>query len=282
VYKRQILALAYKYIEDKTILGDLEKVYKFLIQFQREDGSFPLVMNGVEKEIPKIINPKDTNYPGWYPYNNYFDYLPFMGYFIAKAVKVLKNCDTSKIEYAKQKNYRDENFIKIVKPKYEAVLSKPGGYWTNDMPMPFIVYKGKSITPMYGGEQFQKSFYSLEGIPIPWCRIGKVSLRKFSISWFNKNTLNILSIFGYLKRKFEFKDDEIIIDSKLYSPLLCKHNYLFSSEIIQKNSYILENENMKVESNTPLIFHSFEYSASGLLKSFRTKAQNSILKIRLK
>lgn len=276
-----LLSLAYKYTDDKTILGDLEKVYNFLVQFQNTNGSFPLVMNGIKNEIPKVINPKDTNYTGWYPYNNYFDYLPFMGYFIAKSIKVLEKLDVNNSEYREQKDYRDDNFIKIVKPNYEVVISKTGGYWTNDMPMPFIVYKGKSITPMYGGEQFQKSFYSLEGIAVPWCRIGKVSLRKFSISWLGKNKLNILSPFGYLKREFEFKDDEIIINSKVYSPFFCRHNYLFHFSTIQENSKILKGDNIEIVSNEALSFHTFEYSASGLLKSFRTKAKNSILKIRL-
>jgi hypothetical protein len=277
-----ILSLAYKYTNDKTLLGNLEKVYKFLMQFQKDDGSFPLVMNGVKNDIPKVTNPKDTNYSGWYPYNNYFDYLPFMGYFISKAVQILKTLDISYVEYKENKDYQDENFIKIVKPTYEAVISKTGGYWTNDMPIPFIVYKGKSITPMYGGEQFQRSFYSLEGISIPWCRLGKVSLRKFSISWLNKKELNILSPFGYLNRKFDFSENEITIKSKVYSPLFCKHNYLFKSSVIKKDEFTLEDENIEIISDAPLKFYTFEYSASGLLKSFRTSAKNHRLKIRLK
>lgn len=276
-----ILSLAYKYTNDKTLLGDLEKVYDFLIHFQNDDGSFPLVMNGIKNDIPKVINPKDTNYAGWYPYNNYFDYLPFMGYFISKATAVLQELDLSTIDYRKSIDYQDENFIKIVKPTYEAVLSKGGGYWTNDMPMPFIVYKGKSVTPMYGGEQFQKSFYSPEGISIPWCRLGKISLRNFSVSWLYKNRLNILSAFGYLKREFDFQENEIIVNSKVFSPFFCKHNYLFKSSVTQKDNFTLEDENIEISSNMPLSFYTFEYSASGLLKSFRTTTKKSTLKIRL-
>ncbi len=277
-----ILALAYKYTNDKTILGDLEKVYTFLSKFQNEDGSFPLVMNEIKNDIPKIINPKDTNYIGWYPYNNYFDYLPFMGYFIAKATDVLKNLDLSDIQYKSQTSYMDDSFQKIVKPNYEAVIAKSEGYWTNDMPMPFIVYKGISITPMYGGEQFQKSFYTLEGIALPWCRITKTSLRKYFISSLSKNRLKIFSIFGYLKRDFDFKDDEIIITTDVYSPLFCRHNYLFKSSIIQKDEYTLEDKYFKVISDAPLKFFTFEYCASGLLKSFRNKNKLNKLTIRLK
>lgn len=262
-----ILSLAYKYTNDKTILGDLDKVYKFLIQFQNEDGSFPLVMNGIEKGIPEIVNIKDANYAGWYPYNNYFDYLPFMGYFIAKAVKVLDKFDTTDIQYKKNTSYKDENFIKIVKPNYEAVISKPGGYWTNDMPIPFIVYKGKSITPMYGGEQFQKSLYNLEGIPLPFCLTFNKSSRWKVVSFFKENILWLISPFGIIKRKYNFFDNEIEIVTNIFSPFKFKNIYLE-----------LENRNILYGD---LKFEGYEYSASGKLKKYVNFNKQDRIVIRL-
>lgn len=277
-----MLTLAYKLFNDKTLLGDIELVYSFLVQFQKEDGSFPLVMNGVEKNIPMVINPKDTNYPGWYPYNNYFDYLPFMGYFIAKATSVLKELDVSNIVYKKHGSYHDKNFIKVVHNKYEAVVSRSGGYWTNDMTIPYIIYKGDTMMPMYGGEQFQKSFYSLEGLALPWCRLVKTSFRKYFISWFRENTLYMLSVLGFLKREYIFKEDEIIIKSYMLSPFFCKHNYLFKNGIEQVNSKTLKYKDIEIISDKDMSFHSFEYSASGLLKSFRAKSPKHKITIRLK
>lgn len=262
-----ILSLAYKYTNDKTILGDLDKVYKFLIQFQNEDGSFPLVMNGIEKGIPEIVNIKDANYAGWYPYNNYFDYLPFMGYFIAKAVKVLDKFDTIDIQYKKNTSYKDENFIKIVKPNYEAVISKPGGYWTNDMPIPFIVYKGKSITPMYGGEQFQKSLYNLEGIPLPFCLTFNKSSRWKVVSFFKENILWLISPFGIIKRKYNFFDNEIEIVTNIFSPFKFKNIYLE-----------LENRNILYGD---LKFEGYEYSTSGKLKKYVNFNKQDRIVIRL-
>jgi len=262
-----ILSIAYKYTNDKTILGDLDKVYKFLIQFQNEDGSFPLVMNGIEKGIPEIVNIKDANYAGWYPYNNYFDYLPFMGYFIAKAVKVLDKFDTTDIQYKKNTSYKDENFIKIVKPNYEAVISKPGGYWTNDMPIPFIVYKGKSITPMYGGEQFQKSLYNLEGIPLPFCLTFNKSSRWKVVSFFKENILWLISPFGIIKRKYNFFDNEIEIVTNIFSPFKFKNIYLE-----------LENRNILYGD---LKFEGYEYSASGKLKKYVNFNKQDRIVIRL-
>jgi hypothetical protein len=56
----------------------LDLLQKRLLSFQREDGSFPLVLRKREPE------PKQTSYhanvPGWYGYNTLYDYLPFLGY----------------------------------------------------------------------------------------------------------------------------------------------------------------------------------------------------------
>lgn len=262
-----ILSLAYKFTEDKTFLGDIEKVTTFLLQHQREDGSFPLVMNGIEKTIPKVIDMQNEEFVGWYPYNNYFDYLPFMGFFIAKAEEVLRSLDTSKIEYRTQKEYRDDNFIKIVKPNYEAVLSKTGGYWTNDMPIPYIVTKGQNITPCYGGEQFQKSLYSQEGVPLPYFERFKKSIRWRAISFFRNNTLWIFSPLGVMKRDYLFEDNYIEIKTKVYSIFSFIHIYLFLRDDI-----LQDKDSFK--------FDGYEYSASGKLKKYIDI--NKISKIRIK
>lgn len=264
-----ILALAYKFTSDKTLLGDIKSVLTFLINYQREDGSFPLMMNGIEKTIPKVIDMQDEEFVGWYPYNNYFDYLPFMGFFIAKADEVLNNLDMSKVEYRKHKEYRDNDFIKIVKPNYEAVLSKSGGYWTNDIPIPHIVTKGKNITPCYGGEQFQKSLYTIEGIPLPYNEQFQKSIRWKSISFFKANNLWIISPLGIMKREFIFEDNFIDIKTRVISIFSFKHIYLFFGT---SKKIIHENQNLK--------FIGYEYSASGKLKKYIDK--NIISSIRLK
>jgi hypothetical protein len=210
---------------------------------------------------------QNEEFVGWYPYNNYFDYLPFMGFFIAKAEEVLKSLDTSKIEYRTQKEYRDDYFIKIVKPNYEAVISSGGGYWTNDMPIPYIVTKSKNITPCYGGEQFQQSLYSQEGIPLPYFDRFKKSIRWRAISFFRNNTLWIISPFGIMKRDYLFENRYIEIETKVYSIFSFKHIYLFLKDEILQNKEALE-------------FDSYEYSASGKLKKYVDR--HKISKIRIK
>lgn len=261
-----ILSLAYKYTNDTSLLGDVEKVKNFLVHHQREDGGFPLVMNGVERTIPKVIDIQDEEFVGWYPYNNYFDYLPFMGFFIAKAEEILRDLDTSKVEYRIPKEYRNRDFVKIVKTKYEAVISKCNGYWTNEMPIPYIVTKGKNITPCYGGEQFQKSLYSLEGIPLPYCEALKKSIRWRALSFFRNDVLWIISPLGIMKRDFLFEDDYIDIKTQVFSLFSFRHIYLFLNDNIFQNKEALK-------------FDNYEYSASGKLKKYISNEK--ISKIRL-
>jgi hypothetical protein len=262
-----ILSQAYKYTNDKTLLGDIDIVAKFIMKFQRKDGSFPLVMNNVEKSIPKVVDMQNPEFAGWYPYNNYFDYLPFMGFFLARAYNILKNLNCSNVYYREKKDYRDNNFIKVVKENYEAVLSKPGGYWTNDMPIPFIVYKGKLITPMYGGEQFQKSLYNLEGIPFPFCLTFNKSSRWKAVSFFKDNVLWIIFPFGIIKRKYDFFDDRIEIVTNIFSPFKFKNIYLK-----------LENKNILYGD---LKFDGYGYSASGKLKKYTNFNKQDRIIVRL-
>jgi hypothetical protein len=265
-----ILSLAFKFTEDKTLLGDSERILDFLTQHQRDDGSFPLVMSGVEKTIPKIIDIHNPEFSGWYPYNNYFDYLPFMGFFIAKAHEVLKGLDINDVQYRKEQQYRDDDFIKIVKSGYEAVVSRAGGYWSNDLPIPYIVTAGKKTTPCYGGEQFQKSLYSLEGIPLPYCDRFKKSIRWRSVSFFKGNSLWIVSPIGIMKREFIFEEKYVDIKTRVYSFFTFKHIYLS-----------LDNDKEVFEGGDNLKFSGYEYSASGKLKKYTDKSKKISL-IRLK
>lgn len=263
-----VLANAYHYFQDTTVLGDIKRVLRFVGQFQREDGSFPLVMNSVETGIPQEIDPQDVNFPGWYPYNNYFDYLSFMGFFIAKAHEIMKDLDVLNFEAKKQENYRDKNFIKVVKPAYEAVISKTGGYWSNDLPIPYIVRKGKNITPCYGGEQFQKSLYSMEGIPLPYFTSFNKSIRWRAISFLNNDTLWILSLFGIMKRHFVFADSFIEINTKVFSLFRFKHIYLF-----------LDNDKKICAERERMRFCGYEYSASGKIRKYCSSDKYSNIRI---
>jgi len=264
-----ILAMAYSFTKDKTLLGDIYKVSNFLKKYQRENGSFPLVMNGIEKNIPKVVDMNSDEFVGWYAYNNYFDYLPFMGFFIAKAYKILETIDTSFIEYKDSIGYKDENFRKIVKCNYEAIISKTGGYWTNDISIPYIVTKsGRNITPIYGGEQFEDSLYTLEGIPLPYCNSLGKSIRWRSKSYLMDNILLIISPLGIMKREYIFDEEYIDIKTSIISPFNFKHIYL----LLHKNQNVIDNIN-------DLEYEGYEYSTNGKLKKYIDR--NRVSKIRI-
>jgi len=271
-----ILSLAYKYSNDKTILGDLNKIIDFLKPNQKENGSYPLVINEIKQGIPKIVDVNNPNYSGWYPYNNYFDYLPFMGFFLIKSYKILKDLDVNNIKYRKKRSYIDKNFVKVVKKRYEAVISKPGGYWTNDMPIPYLVSNGKTCTPCYGGEQFQKSLYSLKGIPLPFCKLFNKSIRWRSYSYLSENILWLVSPLGIMRREFIFKDKSIKIKTKVYSLFKFVNLYLFLNETKYDNNKLKIN-NMEIKSKNQLTFEGYEYSTDGKLKLFVDENKNSII-----
>ncbi|EKN66453.1 hypothetical protein BABA_15127 [Neobacillus bataviensis LMG 21833] len=272
-----ILTLAYKFTEDNSLLNDIKKVKNLLVRHQHTDGSFPLVLNGIEQPIPKKVNIEDPSYVGWYPYNNYFDYLPFMGYFVLKASNVLHSLNLDKSTHDEKVSYSDKNFIVEKKSKYEAVVSKTGGYWTNDMPIPYIISDGKSITPCYGGEQFQKSLFSVKGLPLPYCHSLKKSIRWRGVSFLKNDTLTILSPLGIMKRMFIFNENSIVIKTKIYSPFKFIHVYLFKKQIKQILPGKLTINNVEITSKNTLVPNKIEYSTDGELQLFEDMGKESII-----
>lgn len=265
-----ILALAYRHTLDKTILGDIDLVLGFLGTFQRDDGSFPLVLSNSEKGIPQIVDMREPQFSGWYPYNNYFDYLPFMGFFLAKASVILTDVNISEACYKARESYRDDDFIKIVTASYEAVLSRPGGYWSNDLPIPYVVTAGKNVTPCYGGEQFQNSLYDIKGIPLPYCESLQKSIRWRSVSWFQGNRLWLVSPLGIMRRNFYFDSRSITIKTRVFSLFRFKHIY-----------FRLDQPVILFDGADHVSFDGYSYSASGKLSRFVDHANGSVMVIGL-
>jgi hypothetical protein len=70
---------------DTSLRASADRVFGFLTRFRRADGSFPLVLNADEAPEPWLPDPSR---PGWYDYNRYADYLPFLGVYLVKAGEV--------------------------------------------------------------------------------------------------------------------------------------------------------------------------------------------------
>jgi len=125
--------------------GELaDSVFARLMRFQRSDGSFPLVLREGEEAEPWA---PDAARPGWYSYNTYGDYLPFLGCMLLKAAEAEP---AALGQVASSPPHPD--FLVVSKGKYAAVLARPGGAPTNDLPFPYVCVDGESIFPCYGGE----------------------------------------------------------------------------------------------------------------------------------
>lgn len=270
-----ILCTYYKFTKDTTVLSDLKNVITFLNSFKNDNGSFPLVMNHYQTEKPADVNLQDVSFSGWYAYNNYFDYLPFMGVFISKASDVLSKLDIDfEGSRSQQKSYSDVNFKKVVTKNYIAVLSKPGGYWSNDLPMPYIYYKGESVTPCYGGEQYEPSINSIKAIPLPFFNKFNKSIRWRCVSFWVRNTLFVINPLGIMIRKFKFNIDTIDVETNIYSIFNTLQYILQKKEVGNKCEF---------KTSQPLIMENQTMiSANGELLGSYTKGRNQKLKIVLK
>lgn len=62
----------------------LSLVCQKVLSFQRQDGSYPLVLRHRDAE-PPFVNFKSDQPAGWYGYNTLYDYQPFLAYCLLKA-----------------------------------------------------------------------------------------------------------------------------------------------------------------------------------------------------
>ncbi|MGZ3809700.1 MAG: hypothetical protein ACXVCE_16580, partial [Bacteriovorax sp.] len=276
-----ILAEAYKMTNDQSILSEIKNIIKFINSAKRPDGSFPLVFNNVEKSIPACVDMLNPEFCGWYPYNNYFDYLPFMGFYLHKASLALSGIDMSEgITSNPQTSYSDSSFVKVVCTRYISVLSKPGGYWTNDLSFPLVYYKNELITPMLGGEQFQKSLYDQEMLSFPVTKWKRLAWRKCGRGFWIGNRLFWISCFGLLVRNFVFKEDKIIIKNRIFSWLKSEDLYSFKGSARQIDPNTISDKKFVLKFDKKILSEKEGYSASGKLKVFSVD-QNSTITMEL-
>ena len=132
-----------------------DRVFGHLLRFRRPDGSFPLVLR--EEEPAEPWSPELRS--GWYSYNRYADYLPFLGCFLLKAARpamaLLGEVDSAPAH---------PDFKLWQQGRYTAVLARPGGASTNDLAFPYVCADGVSLFPCYGAERRTGP----EGMPLPY------------------------------------------------------------------------------------------------------------------
>jgi hypothetical protein len=233
-YGALVYSLQYAFVltGDFSYLQKQEKVLGYLISFQRPDGSFPLVLRDGEGDPPKKIDVNDPNYLGWYQYNNYYDYLPFLAYYLQKTI-ALADVD-SKGKKERKDVFHDKNFIVRKNENYTAVLSCPGKDWSNDLPLPFLFHRGKTPLPMYGGEQYNSRLYSEKNIPLPWAEgsIRRKSLQE--ILWnFLRKSLREKSPekkFFFRRLHFRWEGDVLVGENK---NLIFRRSFVFQKKGVE-------------------------------------------------
>jgi hypothetical protein len=134
-----------------------ERVSRRVLRFQRRDGSLPLVLREGEEAEPWL---PDASRPGWYSYNRYADYLPFLGCMLLKAAEA----ELSPVESA-EPPAQSPHFLVHEGSAYTAVVALPGGAPTNDLPFPYVCLGGECIFPCYGAEGDEAP---PEAVPLPY------------------------------------------------------------------------------------------------------------------
>ncbi len=132
-----------------------DRVFGYLLSFQRNDGAFPLVLREGEDPEPWT----DGTRLGWYSYNRYADYLPFLGCMLLKAAR-----PTVPLYGAASSPSQHPDFSVHREAGYVAVLSRPSGATTNDLAFPYVCINQVSLLPCYGAEGGSPA----DAVPLPY------------------------------------------------------------------------------------------------------------------
>lgn len=250
--------LLYILEEGYIITGDLKYknkqrlVFQMLIKFQRDDGSFPLVLRKEEQGYPEVIDVNNDSYLGWYRYNNYFDYLPFLAYFLTEWLRVFTDVGECEIEVINKTEvkYFSKDFLIHRGKSFEFVLSKPERKLSNNLPIPYIVMNSVALTSNYGGEDMGSGLYNYESIPLPW---GKINHERTNISryeylpsiWLIRE-YNIKSITKSIINYVKGLNNYYFLDFLIYN--LVKYEIIGSNRrFTHRRSFKVENRNILVK-----------------------------------
>jgi hypothetical protein len=196
-----------------------QRAFQYVLRFRREDGSFPLVL--LEAEAPEPWHP-DAGRPGWYSYNRYADYLPFLGCFLMRAARAEGSAPAGDAgcqpfgaaqgRPALRAGTLHPAFRLIVKDRYAVVLSAPGGATTNDLAFPYLCVDGESLFPCYGGEADGRRLKACatEAMPLPYGQLASGETYAFrerlSYRLMGNDLIGVSPLVRH-ERRFEFGRD---------------------------------------------------------------------------
>ncbi|WP_127717979.1 hypothetical protein [Halobacteriovorax sp. HLS] len=255
-----------------SLVQEIELVLSLLEKQVSLYNDLPLMLNQPLVK-PYLVDMNDPKFYGWYPYNNYIDYFCFSSYFITKASLCYQ--EHSGTEENQSQQYSDDSF-KVLKKKYFSVMSCVGGYWTNDLPIPFIQYENENITPLYGGEQFQHSCYNLNDVPLPINNLFDISIRKRARSKFVDNFLIVKSPLGSLRREYIFNESSIVINSDHFLPFLFSTPYFFFRGAEVVSSRVIRYKNVEFHFSKDITSQGKAITVSGELSRFMVRGNHRL------
>jgi len=270
-----LLGQAFHKTGQEDYLNLFDKVLAHTLSFQRDDGSFPLVLRDGEAVDPAVLPELESvNYLGWYQYNRYFDYQAFALLFFDKAYALIPDGKENLLTKNSSCVYCDGELLKVRTSAYEAVVAKPGGYLANDLPLPYIVAHGRSLTPSFGGEQYGATLMRGNDHPIPYLPIFDKTLRARSSSFLTSRSLTMMSPLGIVRYSYRFKEKTIETHIRVYSPFSAKIQLAYFPSIKQENAYTLVDRYFSVKSSEPLNADRKGYTANGEVTIFQADARS--------
>lgn len=285
-----LLAQAIVFDHQQSLFSVLAKIVNYLEKAMRPlkiDGQpsllyLPLMVGKQSSELTPKVDLMNERFCGWYPYNNFFDYLPFSTVFLQKTLTLISTIaipNTISPQAVEAEDYVDRHFQVINKEKYTAILSKPGGYISNDLLIPLIFDRARQnfVTPIHGGEQFQVSPYRLLDLPSPQWR--SFTMRKRCLSWRLGSFLILLNYLGVSIYRYSFMHDSVIINEWILSPLPLKGTIALTSSW-SRDETGLTNGFWSLKTNSPLSFLREVYNAHGKAFLYMAKRFNKYVFLR--
>lgn len=272
-----------KSVTSLVLLDDvLSLISKSFVRYDDRDtlsglDFLPLTLNGREGVPPTLHSMNDDAYLGWYPYNNYFDYFPFTGFFIQKTICLLRESRDLLFPLGDRLReipaYDDEHFLVYKAEKYWAIISRPDGYWSNDLLFPLIydMEEARCITPLCGGEQFQESLYHLNDLPSPHWK--SRTFRWRSRSYLYRNWLFLFSIWGISLYRYRFEQNSIEISEYILSLFPFKGTIAIDENWGRNKDQFFCGK-WRLISSSPLSFLRTVFSASGASKLYQACRYN--------
>lgn len=296
----------------ECIKSRLSSVCEYVEKFLSEPYP-PLVMvEGGEKvgDGREEIRKKDHRQrPGWYAYNNYWDYIPFAGVMLAKALRTVEegnDLTTKKVASLRRTDAKPvkietlDGIVRVSTRDYCAVLSRAGGRhigrWsllTNELPLPYIVTESGRGTPCYGGDELQlPELFDPIGLPYPIRKTAReesnfVSIREGRVvSNISSERLWLLSIQGLLIRQYNFGKRRIDIEDWVFGLSAYHAYYLFERKAVGMKRYIAKGTevplraSVKFKCDSRLIRMAEREWCGGTLVGFRSERSGRSFRIR--